>query len=190
MVEKAFNQDSFVRAEVLRLIEKFGLTMAVETGTFEGDTALWLASHFDQVITVESNAEYFRKLPIEVKTHRHIMSVNLDSVKAILAYSELIRKHENKVFFFLDAHWGPYWPCPDELKAIASMGIKPVILIHDVQVPGKPFGYDEHDGQPYSYERLKPFIDLIYGPGGYQHYFNEEAEGSARGCLYVTPNPI
>lgn len=184
---KAFNQDNFVCEQVLKLKEQFGLTLAVETGTFEGDTTSWLASQFDQVITMESNPEYFRKLPLEIKTHRHILSVQMDSAKGITAYRDLITKHGDKVFFFLDAHWGPYWPCPDELLAIAEMGLRPVILIHDVQVPGKPFGYDEHDGQPYSYERLIDQIEAIYGANQYRHYYNEKAAGACRGCLYIIP---
>ena len=57
------------------------------------------------------------------------------------------------VFFFLDAHWGKYWPLQDELRGIARLE-RFVICIDDVFVPEKSnrakphgdFGYDLYRG--------------------------------------------
>lgn len=51
-------------------------------------------------------------------------------------------------FFYLDAHWGEYWPLRDELARIMPLR-KWVVVIDDFQVPGQPnFGYDMYKGEP------------------------------------------
>ena len=56
---------------------------------------------------------------------------------------------EDGVFFFLDAHWGKYWPLRDELRQILRLE-RCVVCIDDFFVPGKSnpskphgdFGFD------------------------------------------------
>ncbi len=52
----------------------------------------------------------------------------------------------NNVLFWLDAHWGEYWPLVDETKIISSLHSFAVI-VDDFEVPGKPsFHYDSYAG--------------------------------------------
>lgn len=56
--------------------------------------------------------------------------------------------------FFLDAHWGKYWPLRAEIKAIRKLK-RYLVVVDDFFVPGRsdpssphgPFGFDVHRGQ-------------------------------------------
>lgn len=183
--EYPWNGDGYLAAEVLRLKKVHGLTKAIETGTCLGSTTCWLAENFDVVHTIDVNAEwqqiaYTRQLDIpgEVKFHTD------DSAK-VLNMSTI----GDGWFMFADAHWNQHCPLLDELKALAFIGAKPVIAIHDMRVPGHPeLGFDRMlDGTPFSFELVKPYLDRVYGEDGYTHHFNEKAEGAMRGVLYIEP---
>lgn len=61
---------------------------------------------------------------------------------------------EGNDLFFLDAHWGKYWPLRDELAVIRALD-KFLIVIDDFMVPGKSnpslphgaFGFDMYKGR-------------------------------------------
>lgn len=61
---------------------------------------------------------------------------------------------ERRVLFFLDAHWGAYWPLRDELQAIVELE-RFAVVIDDFMVPGKSdpkaphgaFGFDLYKGR-------------------------------------------
>jgi len=95
----------------------------------------------------------------------------------------------SKTLVWLDAHWNSHCPLLEELEAIAEVGIRPVIMIHDWQVPGRPdLGYDHFpDGRPFELSAISDHLDAIYGAGGWDHHHNDKAEGAKRGILYVEP---
>src|SRR5574337_1477573 len=56
----AFNRDRYLARSVLRLRDRFGCKVALETGTFHGVTTAWLAQHFKQVRSAEVNEEFLK----------------------------------------------------------------------------------------------------------------------------------
>lgn len=88
--------------------------------------------------------------------------------------------------YYLDSHWGNYWPLLDELKVIADSGTRDsVIIIHDFKVPGKPWGYDNHGGVDLDINYVRESL-LKINPN-YKIFYNEEAEGNCRGICYCCP---
>ena len=193
---KAWNGDHFLAAEVLRLKEAHGLTKALETGTCLGSTTLWLAENFDKVWTCEVSDQFY-----EIACARfaaingaHAVVDNTDRFfKSIIA-----RKRDSRIavkqdaarvgFIFLDAHWGPHCPLLDELEAIAEVGAKPCLLIHDFHVPGTDFGYDcMPDGRPFNLELIRGHLDRIYGEGKWKHRYPTEVAGARRGWISIAP---
>lgn len=52
---------------------------------------------------------------------------------------------KDRVFFYLDAHWGDDLPLREELAIIGKAWSKPVLLIDDFEVPGDPgYGFDDY----------------------------------------------
>ena len=62
-------------------------------------------------------------------------------------------------------------------------------MIHDFQVPGYPdLGYDQYKDIKYNFDYVKEHLDAIYGGvEGYSYYYNSDAVGAKRGCLFVLP---
>lgn len=93
-------------------------------------------------------------------------------------------KPEGAVGFYLDAHWGDYWPLRDELKVIADSGVNcGAIIIHDFYVPGKPWQHYIFNGQRLDLEYVKPLLDAI-NPR-FNISYNQEADGNKVGIMYA-----
>lgn len=191
----AWNGDGYLAAEVLRLQNKHRLLAAIETGTCLGVTTGWLKQHFIEVSTCEVHEPFLRLAVCYLDTVEggHLMYRHGDSPEFI---PDALNWHNSgdRTFFFLDAHGisgtgTERCPLLDELAAIAKAGVKPVIVIHDMMVPGHPdLGYDRMpDGRPFSIDLVRPSLDAIYGHGNYSHHFNSKSEGAMRGVLYIEP---
>ena len=80
--------------------------IAVETGTFIGDTARQLARYFKEVHTIELDKGLYLQSLRGLQDVSNVSSYLGDS--SFILSSELIDKlnhKDEKVFFFLDAHW-------------------------------------------------------------------------------------
>lgn len=189
--DQAFNGDGYLAAEILRLKESHGITTFFETGTCLGSTTLWAAHHFPDVWTIEVNPE-FRKIAVkrfvDAAVHGKVITLEGSSPEVIFGIHDSTMRL-GKTLFFLDAHWGDTCPLLREIEAISDKGIRPVIVIHDFYVPGRPdLGYDCFpDGRPFKLENVSASLDRVYGPDGWDFHYNDRAEGAKRGVLFVTP---
>lgn len=185
----AMNGDDFITKEMVRLKELFNIKVAIECGTCFGSTALWMAKNFETVLTIEINKKYL-DVAIERAENEGIENIKfyLGDTKEVLP--DILSNQINNVLILADAHWNEQCPLLNELKAIADHGIKPCIVIHDMKNPDDPrFGFDTYNGQEFTYEWVKPSLDLIYGEHGYLYYFNTgfKQESAQRGVLFVHP---
>ncbi len=185
------NGDSLITDEMLRLKDLFKLKVAIETGTCFGSTSLWMAKHFPFVLTIESNKDY-QEVAKERAKNEAIGNIVffLGNSESVLSHVLQSRSIGHDALFLLDAHWGNACPLLDELKAIHAQGIRPCIVIHDMKNPDdNRFGFDKYNGQEFTYEWVKPSLDLIYGQNNYVHYFNTgfKKESAQRGVLFVHP---
>lgn len=185
--DKPFAGDTFMERDFLALRDRFEISLVVETGACYGSTTRWLAEHFKSVMSVEINPT-LRDIAISRLDGLDNVGIGLGSSSDLMAgMLNAIGPNEN-VLCFLDAHFDKHCPLIDELKAIADSGIKPVIAVHDMFVPGRPdLGYDTWNGKRFTFEWLKPHLERIYAGGPWGHHFNNEATGAKRGCLYCYP---
>jgi len=195
--EFPWNGDGYLAAEVLRLKAVHGLEVAIETGTCLGSTALWLAENFSLVDTCEINPEYYKiaaaRLGCDTEMDCGASGIepmvnieNMDSQDALELFVQSTLCES--VFVFLDAHWNDHCPLLEELEIIAELGAKPCIIIHDFHVPGTTFGFDSMpDGTPFHLELVAPYMDRIYGEGGWKHNYPTKVEGANRGWISVEP---
>lgn len=185
--DKPFAGDTFMERDFLALRDRFGINLFVETGTCYGSTALWASENFPYVYTFEKHEGTYNVARSRIPEYGIIDLKLKDSVDGLRGLIPLL-KPDVKILFFLDAHFDKHCPLIDELKAIADSGIKPVIAVHDMFVPGRPdLGYDTWNGKRFTFEWLKPHLERIYAGGPWGHHFNNEATGAKRGCLYCYP---
>lgn len=185
-----FNGDTFIEREFLRLKDRFNIETAVETGTCFGATTKFLGRHFKRVVSIESNEGYLqiaRDFIGSVENIHTYLGASEKILGEVLAQEVPINE---KIIFFLDAHWDAHCPLQDELRIIAEHKLRPVIVIHDFQVPDQPgLAFDSYGGQPFTFDWLKPLFDNIYGEDGYDHYYNSEINATEIkvGTIYVIP---
>ena len=184
----SFSGDSFIANNFLKLKQKFNIENVVETGTYEGDTTIFLAKNFKNVFSIECNQETILKAILNIKNAN--VNAHLIFGKSEEVFNVLLPKINNNTIFYLDAHWYAHCPLRDELNLIKKFNLKPVIAIHDFYVPGsKTLGYDSYNNQSFTYEWIKDDLDLIYEKN-YSYFYNNDidSEGSKRGIIYIFPN--
>lgn len=183
-----YEGDEFVHGEIKKLVEKFNVNLIIETGTFLGSTTKRLAE-FCPVITFEVMEENYNKA---VENCRPLTNIYLHLKDSIEGLKEIFYNNppQTSTLFFLDAHWWDACPLLDELKVIAENGIKPVIIIHDWKVPGRPdLGFDSYKGQDFTFEWIEQSLKNIYGDN-FSYHYNNEAAGAKRGLIYIYPNAL
>lgn len=183
-----FNGDPHIGERIRELVAKHGVRTIVETGTYQGVTTLALACLVNaggEVVSIEKNPKLFKEAE-ERGMFAPVYLLDGDSRERL---PEVMTAWDGPFFFYLDAHWGADWPLLGELAAIADAGIKPVIVIHDFEVPGTDLGFDEYGGQRLDWEYVRESVERIYGPEGYVKTTNtpERAAGARRGVLYLEP---
>jgi hypothetical protein len=181
----AFAGDALLEQEVRRLITRYGIRSAVETGTYQGCTTRALAAMVPMVHTIEIDpgmfAESGQRLA-DVPNVRRYHGASPDVLPGLLP------QVKKPALYYLDAHWNGNYPLPQEVEFIAIHDPQPVILMHDMQVPGHPelHADPQPNGSPYCFEWVRPALEKIRGP--WRHYYNAEAEGLQIGVLFVVPD--
>lgn len=185
-----FNGDEFVCMEFLNLKERFHIDTAVETGSCLYSTTEWLAKNFDRVATIEINEEFAKNGKHKIQEHYNVLALIGDSVQFLQEDVPIYVGDNNRLIYFLDAHWGAHCPLLEEIEAISKIGKQaPVIVIHDFYTGTEELGYDSYNGQPFTWEWIEPKVKLLEEAFGvpYTHYFNNEAMGAKRGVIYIIP---
>jgi len=176
--------DTFLWAEIEKLVKEHKIETIVETGTYLGNTAKKFATIAD-VITCEVKREHFDEAMKNLATVPNALVFFGNSVDVLSENAGLFKN--KRVLFFLDAHWYDYCPLLDELKLIETMGMKPIVVIHDFKVPGKDFGYDRYRGQDFEWSLIDYQVRKIYGKDGFTYYYNENSDGPRRGAIFILP---
>lgn len=183
---KGFSGDKFFKQHIEELIIDHKINTVIETGTYKGDTSLGLSSMVPNVVTIEINDKYFHEAKENLLDRNNVTQLLGDAPDII---DRNMKSFRGPLLFFLDSHWYKN-PLLAELQVIAKHGIKPIIIIHDMQNPNDPtMGYDSYpeQGIEYNWDYVKDAVEKIYGSDGYSKYYNKYATGSRRGILYILP---
>ena len=180
-----FEGDTFLGATIQEIVTRRGINTIIETGTYLGNTTVKFAEMVPQVATIEASQQYFKEAFKKFDMIDNVHLIFGDSAKML---PHVITHYSGSNFlFFLDAHWNDSCPLLDELRIIKEAGIKPVIVIHDFQVPGRPdLGFDSYNGQDFTCDWIAESILAIYGEN-HELYFNDEATGAKRGVIFIEP---
>lgn len=138
--------DSILKGLIDEIVQNCDISAFVETGTFVGDTTKYIALRYStvKVLTCEINQRWFKLAKRFCKGISNIELFCGESPKFLDNLHDFLSKE--CPIFWLDAHWGDYWPLVDETKAISSLP-NYVIIIDDFEVPDKPyFHYDTYRG--------------------------------------------
>jgi hypothetical protein len=175
-----FNVDPFLAQRVVRYHHKHGFRCAVETGTFKGHTTVGLAKLFPKVYTIELDEALYQQTTPRFDVYHNVTALHGNSPEVI---QRILPELDYPLFVYLDAHWNTYWPLRDELTPLLSVKRPKLIMIHDVRVPGRSFGYDAYAGRPCDLD----LIGDLLSHDECRYAFNDRtAPNSAnRGVLFI-----
>lgn len=179
----AFEGDDFIGQVIGALVGHFGCRSIVETGTYLGGTARWLAGLGLPVDTVEIDWGMFEGARARLSDLGNV-TCHLGNSPDVL--EDLLPGSAKPVLCFLDAHWQRYWPLLDEISVIGKLAPGAVLVVHDCLVPGKPWGFDYYNGVQLDWSLLFGSVRLAY-PQGLLRGYNAVAGGPTRGVCYIMP---
>lgn len=185
-----FNTNPQFCERVQRLIQKYTLDTAIETGTWLGKTTEWLSKNFKQVHTIELNEARY-----------DLNRSTLDKLENVTAWcgssAEILPKvisevpEKSRVLFYLDAHWGKNCPLLKELEAISKVPWlvnNCIIVIDDFKVPGRPdVPYDSYQGHAFDLNYVSGQLQKIMDPLEVSYYAPPKTNARSRGKLLVIP---
>lgn len=130
------------RLELVRaLIHAVRPVRIIETGTYRGTTAEWLAGFGIPLLTIELDEPAACFARRRLRRFHHVRVVHGASVAALRSASA---EHE-PVFCYLDAHRDATLPLRDELRVIFERFPHAVILIDDFAIPDDPgYGFGDY----------------------------------------------
>lgn len=182
------------RAELFReLIRGFAPQLIVETGTYRGTTTRFLAEAAPDVpiLSVELSK---RTLGFARRNVRDLRAVRLEAGDS----RSLLRKltvepgiGKQRIFFYLDAHWGPDFPVVDELVSIFSACQDAIVAIDDFQVPDDAgYGFDWYDAErALTLTTVAPIIQKFGLTAFFPSLRAEEESGKRKGAVVLAGSP-
>lgn len=128
---------------VLRLKDCFRIQAFVETGTYYGDTAMWAAVHFPQVITIEYSRSIYEKA---IARHGQTPNVNFVFGDSRTILQTILPMLRGPAVIWLDGHWsgsetygdGDECPLLEEIQAVVASQQAHFILIDDARLFASP----------------------------------------------------
>ncbi len=87
---------------LLELKSRYELSDFIETGTYYGATAVWAASHFDTVTTIEYSRDIYEEA---VAKHGNIQNINFIFGDSRSLLKTIVPKLSRPTLFWLDGHW-------------------------------------------------------------------------------------
>lgn len=200
--------DAIAMQDAEALVKKYGINTVFETGSYHGRGTLFFSSLVPVVVSCDIDERYWNLAASNIRAAGACFDTSQPGAKVIIRNGRtIVLCHGNSptvlhqmlssggfakpYLFYLDAHWNDYWPLLDEIREIAAAGVsQSVIIIHDIKVPGKDFGYDTYKNQPLDLDYVKP--ELLKVNPDYKFRFNEQVvivePSEPRGILYVTPD--
>src|SRR5437879_6600737 len=147
------------RELILSLKDHFGLRLFVECGTYRGDTAVWAASHFERVITIEASKEIYETTSAK---HGKIGNIKFLYGDSRTVLPTILPSLVEPTIIWLDSHWsggstyGEKDECPllEELALISSSRQTHFLFIDDARMFMSPPPY------PHQIDAW-PTIDLV-----------------------------
>lgn len=150
-------------ALILELSSAFSIKNFVETGTYEGHTALWASEHFQKIYTIEFSETFYRETFERYKERKNVEFIFGDSRTQL---KKIVEELNEPALFWLDAHWsggatyGDDDQCPlfEELKIIGNSQFDNFIFIDDARLFTSP---PQPPHRPQQWSGIASIIELI-----------------------------
>jgi len=183
-----FHGDIILQQLIVSSIRFFNAKSFFETGTFRGDSIIWLSHEMPDldIMSVEVDRFFHDHAAKRISHLNKENKIRLFNNDSTIALKECFRTKIlcEPTLFWLDAHWYNHWPLVEEITQITRSCQSSIILIDDFKVPcNSELGFDNYNGKENSIELIKPVLedsdssrDLLYPK--YKSSFQREGQKS------------
>lgn len=143
----AFNGQEQRQTILGSLLESYPFDLVIESGTFRGTTTQLLRKLTSApIITIEVSGRYYEYARRRLSGLLDIEVIHGDSPTEIRRVAARpTHDRQERVFAYLDAHWGQSLPTRLEILEILSSWDSVCVVIDDFKVPGDPgYAYDDY----------------------------------------------
>jgi predicted O-methyltransferase YrrM len=192
-----FHGDSILQQLIVSSIQFFNVKTFFETGTFRGDSIVWLSNQLEDldIMSVEVDQFFHARAAKRILHRKKKNKIRLLNNDSAVALKECFKTKilGDPTLFWLDAHWYNQWPLIDEITLITRSCKSSVILIDDFKVPcNLELGFDTYNGTENSIELIRSVldnsnasgIDLLY-PNYRPPSYRERGKSNHRGYVAI-----
>lgn len=182
-----FNGQRIRKQTFLELLAAFPFEAILETGTWIGNTAGYMAERSRlPVYTCELDRRFvaLAKTRLQEIPNVHVTHKDSRSFLRAMSRSELASK---LVFFYLDAHWYKDLPLREELSTICDTWRNFVVMIDDFQVPDDDgYHYDVYEKTSLDLKLISDILDKHELTAFFPASPSGQESGFQRGCVVLT----
>lgn len=140
-----FGFDIHFALEIDYLLKQYNCDAFIETGTNLGDTIDYMSKLYPEleIISCEVDQLYHALATERLKDRKHL-TIHHESSERVIKKTN----NYNMPLYYLDAHWGDYWPLRDEILNIE----RGIVCVSDFYVGDPdmfnpiPYGFDSYNG--------------------------------------------
>lgn len=167
--------DKVAIENIIKIRDRFGIKCFLETGTAEGNNAIFWAQHFQWVFSCDVDQELLERAN---RRGRHLGNVFFCYSPSPVFIRGFLSQYErdnrtDPLLFFLDAHEPGNWPILDELRSLRGLR-SCCIVIHDFKVAG--LGHISYGGQALDFDYIAKEIFRVNPDFHFYHNSAEKAE--------------
>lgn len=146
--------DKVSARQVLQLRDQFNIKQLFETGSAEGNNAIFYARYFEWVFSCDVDKELVKRAYTRAQGIPNVSFAPLesDTFLTMLTNTYKWECRNDTVMVILDAHTPKNWPLQRELAALEGFP-HCVVVIHDFKV--KDMGYVSYDGQDLDFDYVR-----------------------------------
>jgi len=173
-------------ARLREIITARRIRLVIETGINAGRSTVAFAQLAERVIGLDISASCIAHAEQQVqRAGAQNVALVQGSSPALL---DAVLPGLGDALYFLDAHWGAYWPLRDEIACIAKHKPgKGVIVIHDFKVEGTGLSCDQYGGRVLCAEYLADVLRAWSPTYRIETNAADEALGSRVGVAFIFP---
>ncbi|MFE5489046.1 hypothetical protein ACFQ7Z_03655 [Streptomyces virginiae] len=139
------------------LITTYQCDGLIETGSFLGDTSVYLARTYGEIPlwTCDIDPVFSQVAGHRLRPFPNVRCEATDSPTLVREANERF----TQPLYYLDAHWEEEWPLSRELSAITHG----IVIIDDFDIGHQRFSYDTYQGRVCGPDMLRPLADRVPG---------------------------
>jgi predicted O-methyltransferase YrrM len=186
--------DQKARQDLFRhLLQTCRPEVIIETGTYLGSSADFMAEYGLPVYSVEADARNYGFAKMRLRKRGNVKLSLGDSRQFIKKFleAEASKYAGHPLLFYLDAHWGEDLPLFEEIAKIFSSCTQAIVMIDDFQVPDDDgYGYDDYGvGKALTREYIAPLVSQFQLAEFYPKTRSGAESGHRRGCVVLARDP-